>query len=37
MLNRRQFGVLAGASLGNLLTQRLWAEQVRGASSPPKI
>jgi hypothetical protein len=37
MLNRRQFGALAGASLGNLLTQRLWAEQVRATSSPDKF
>jgi hypothetical protein len=37
MMNRRQFGALAGASLGNLLTQRLWAEQVRATSSPDKF
>ena len=37
MMNRRQFGALAGASLGNLLTQRLWAEQARAAASPDKF
>jgi predicted MPP superfamily phosphohydrolase len=37
MMNRRQFGALAGASLGSLLTQRLWAEQVRATVSPDKF
>ena len=37
MLDRRQFAALASASLGNLLTQKLWAEQVRAAASPDKF
>jgi Calcineurin-like phosphoesterase len=37
MLDRRQFAALAGASFGNLLTQKLWAEQVRAAASPDKF
>jgi UDP-2,3-diacylglucosamine pyrophosphatase LpxH len=37
MLNRRQFHSMAGASLGGLLTQNLWAEQVRRAASPDKF
>jgi predicted MPP superfamily phosphohydrolase len=34
MLDRRQFGILAGGSLGSLLTQKLWAERTRAAASP---
>lgn len=34
MLSRRSFNTLAGASLGNLLTRNLWAEQARRAASP---
>ena len=34
MLNRRQFNLLAGASLGSLLTRQLWAEQARATASP---
>ncbi len=34
MLSRRHFNTLAGGSLGSLLTQSLWAEQARHASSP---
>jgi hypothetical protein len=37
MLNRRQFNSMAGASLGSLLTRKLWAEQVRRAASPDKF
>jgi hypothetical protein len=37
MLNRRQFNTLAGASLGSLLTQRLWAEQAAAKASPHKF
>src|ERR1700742_2277556 len=37
MINRRQFATLAGASLGSLLTQKLWAEQVRAATSSDKF
>lgn len=37
MLNRREFATLASASFGNLLTQRLWAEQVRPTTSPDKF
>ncbi len=38
MLNRRQFGNLAAsASLGSLLTQKLWAEQARATASPDKF
>ncbi len=36
-MNRRQFTQLSGASLGSLLTQKLWAEQVRAAASPDKF
>jgi hypothetical protein len=34
MMNRRQFGALAG---GNLLTQKIWAEQIRATASPDKF
>jgi predicted MPP superfamily phosphohydrolase len=34
MMNRRQFATLTGASLGSLLTRKLWAEQARAAASP---
>ncbi len=37
MMDRRQFGTLAGASLGCLLTRKLWAEQVRAAATPDKF
>jgi len=37
MLNRRQFATLAGGSLGSLLTQKLWAEQVRATASTDKF
>jgi UDP-2,3-diacylglucosamine pyrophosphatase LpxH len=37
MLDRRKFGALAGGSLGSLLTQRLWTEQVRASASPDKF
>lgn len=33
-MNRRQFSALAGASLGSLLTRKLWAEQAAAAASP---
>ncbi|WP_353072506.1 metallophosphoesterase [Tunturiibacter gelidoferens] len=36
-MDRRRFVSLAGASLGSLLTQRLWAEQVRMAVSLDKF
>ncbi|MBB5341334.1 metallophosphoesterase family protein [Tunturiibacter gelidoferens] len=36
-MDRRRFVSLAGASLGSLLTQRLWAEQVRMAASLDKF
>src|ERR1700761_9805114 len=36
-MNRRQFTALGAASLGNLLTRTLWAEQVRAAASPDKF
>jgi hypothetical protein len=36
-MDRRQFTTLGAASLGNLLTRRLWAEQVRAAASPDKF
>ena len=36
-MDRRQFGTLAGASLGSLLTQKLWAEQARAATSAHKF
>ena len=32
-MNRRDFSTLAGTTLGGLLTQNLWAEQARSASS----
>src|SRR5579875_2906759 len=37
MFNRRQFAGIAGASLGSLLTRKLWAEQVRATASPDKF
>src|SRR5229473_3019753 len=37
MMDRRQFATLAGASLGSLLTRRLWAEQARATASPDKF
>jgi UDP-2,3-diacylglucosamine pyrophosphatase LpxH len=37
MMDRRQFGTLAGATLGSLLTRKLWAEQVRAAATPDKF
>src|SRR5216683_2828868 len=37
MMDRRQFSTLAGASLGSLLTRRLWAEQARATASPDKF
>jgi predicted MPP superfamily phosphohydrolase len=36
-MDRRQFTTLGAASLGNLLTRRLWAEQVRASASPDKF
>ena len=36
-MDRRQFATLAGASLGSLLTQKLWAEQARAAASSHKF
>jgi Calcineurin-like phosphoesterase len=36
-MDRRQFTALSAASLGNLLTRKLWAEQVRAAASPHKF
>ena len=36
-MDRRQFATLAGASLGSLLTQKLWAEQARAATSAHKF
>jgi predicted MPP superfamily phosphohydrolase len=36
-MNRRQFATLAGASLGSLLTQKLWAEQARATASSDKF
>jgi hypothetical protein len=36
-MDRRQFTTLGAASLGNLLTRRLWAEQVRAVASPDKF
>jgi len=35
--DRRQFTALGAASLGNLLTRRLWAEQARATASPDKF
>ena len=37
MMDRRHFATLAGASLGSLLTRRLWAEQARATASPDKF
>lgn len=37
MFSRRQFNSMASASLGGLLTRKLWAEQVRQAASPDKF
>jgi len=36
-MNRRQFATLAGASLGSLLTQKLWAERALAAASFSKF
>ena len=36
-MNRRQFATLAGASLGSLLTQKLWAERALAAASSSKF
>jgi predicted MPP superfamily phosphohydrolase len=36
-MNRRQFTTLAGASLGSLLTQQLWAEQALATASSTKF
>jgi predicted MPP superfamily phosphohydrolase len=36
-MDRRQFATLAGASLGSLLTRKLWAEQARAAASSHKF
>jgi hypothetical protein len=36
-MDRRKFATLAGASLGSLLTRRLWAEQARATASPDKF
>ncbi len=36
-MDRRQFTTLGAASLGSLLTQKLWAEQVRATASPDKF
>jgi hypothetical protein len=35
--DRRQFTALGAASLGNLLTRKLWAEQARATASPDKF
>src|SRR5258708_27094815 len=37
MMDRRQFATFAGASLGSLLTRRLWAEQTRATASSDKF
>jgi hypothetical protein len=37
MFNRRQFNTLAGASLGSLLTRKLWSEQAGATASPHKF
>ena len=37
MLNRREFAALGTASLGSLLTRKLWAEQARAAASTDKF
>jgi hypothetical protein len=36
-MDRRQFGALAGGSLGSLLTQNLWAERTRANASSDKF
>jgi predicted MPP superfamily phosphohydrolase len=36
-MDRRQFATLAGASLGSLLTQKLWAEQALATASSSKF
>lgn len=36
-MDRRQFSTLAGASLGSLLTRKLWAEQALAAAAPGKF
>ena len=36
-MNRRQFTTLAGASLGSLLTRKLWAEQATATASSDKF
>ena len=36
-MNRRQFTTLAGASLGSLLTRKLWAEQAAATASSGKF
>jgi hypothetical protein len=36
-MDRRQFATLAGASLGSLLTQKLWAEQALATASSGKF
>jgi hypothetical protein len=36
-MDRRQFATLAGASLGSLLTQKLWAEQAIATASSKKF
>jgi predicted MPP superfamily phosphohydrolase len=36
-MDRRQFATLAGASLGSLLTQKLWAEQAIATASSSKF
>ena len=36
-MNRRHFNALASASLGSLLTRKLWAEQARASASPHKF
>ena len=36
-MNRRQFNTFAAASLGSLLTHRLWAEQALASAAPHKF
>src|ERR1700743_3856254 len=36
-MDRRQFNSLAAASLGGLLTQKLWAERTKAAASSDKF
>jgi hypothetical protein len=36
-MDRRQFSTLAGASLGSLLTRKLWAERVLATAAPGKF